>query len=160
MILSKQQTVCLVYLEPFKYREKQTIQKDVSGKNCTMSRRIYCGDLETSYKAHVEDCNFLLRIFVAYIQTIVQHCKLAYFVSYYPLSSYEFKNSMCHRHQRRATYITGTQKHVFHNITTGIAETKNPVVLMFSKQSVRSEQSFLDNTQLISLCRIRKFTPR
>lgn len=81
-----------------KYCEKQAIQKDVSGKNCTMSRRIYCDDFSTSYKAHVEDCNFLLYVFVAYIQTIAKHCKLAYFVSYYPLSSYEFKNSMCHRH--------------------------------------------------------------
>lgn len=150
MILSKQQTVCFIYLEPFKYCEKQAIQKDVSGKNCTMSRRIYCDDFSTSYKAHVEDCNFLLHIFVAYIQTIAKHRKLAYFVSYYPLSSYEFKNSMCHRQQSRPTYIAGAQKHVFHNITTGIAETQDPAVLMFPKQSVRSEQSFLDNTQLIS----------
>lgn len=42
---------------------KTSDTKDVSGKNCTMSRRIYCDDSSTSYKAHVEDCNFLLRIF-------------------------------------------------------------------------------------------------
>lgn len=130
---------------------KTSDTKRCLSKNCTMSRRIYCDDFSTSYKAHVEDCNFLLRIFVAYIQMIAKHCKLAYFVSYYPLSSYEFKNSMCHRHQSRPTYITGAQKHVFHNITTGIAEIQDSAVLIFPKQSVRSEQSFLDNTQLISL---------
>lgn len=76
---------------------KQYVSFISNRSNIAMSRRIYCDDFSTSYKAHVEDCNFLLHIFVAYIQTIAKHRKLAYFVSYYPLSSYEFKNSMCHR---------------------------------------------------------------